>query len=160
MLAGKIVILSNSEKETFDIGKKLGTILKKKDKALVCLFGDLGAGKTVFVKGIAEALGIEEKEIGSASFVIGAEYKTKAQNGKEVIFHHIDLYRIENVEEEDWIWEHMGRGITAIEWAEKLQEVPEGAIKVYIKIKEKDEREISIEGLDKIHWNNIQKGKT
>jgi tRNA threonylcarbamoyladenosine biosynthesis protein TsaE len=155
----RVVILSKSEKETFEIGKSLGTILKKEGRALVCLFGDLGAGKTVFVKGIAEALGLEEREIGSASFVIGREFKTKAQDGKELIFHHIDLYRIEDIEEEDWIWEYMGRGVTAIEWAEKLQEVPEGAIKVYIKIKEKDEREISIEGLDKIHRDNIQKRK-
>jgi len=155
----RIVILSKSERETFELGKNLGTLFKKEGRALVCLFGDLGAGKTVFVKGIAEALGLEGREVGSASFILGAEYKTKNEGGKELLFHHIDLYRIANIEEEEWIWDYLEKGITAIEWAEKLGEVPEDAIKVYIKIKEKDEREISIEGLDKIYWDNIQKRK-
>jgi len=67
-------ILSNSPDETKDIGFRLGRLLKAGD--IVGLYGDLGAGKTTMVKGIAKAVGIDEREIVSASFTIIAEYET------------------------------------------------------------------------------------
>lgn len=145
-----MTLKSYSEKETFQIGEKLGRILREKRnlKTIVCLYGDLGAGKTVFIKGLASAFGLSPRDIGSASFVIVAEYKT------EPPFYHIDLYRIEDIEKEEWIWDYMGKGICAIEWAEKIKELPSDAIKVYIKSIEDNQREIEIEGISEEDWDN------
>lgn len=145
-----MTIKSSSEKETFQLGERLGRILRKKRnvRTIVCLYGDLGTGKTVFIKGLATAFGLSSRDIGSASFVIVAEYKT------EPPFYHIDLYRIEDIEREEWIWDYMERGICAIEWAEKLKELPSDAIKVYIKSIKKNQREIEIEGISEEDWNN------
>ena len=69
-----------------EIGFKLGKRLKRGD--VVCLYGELGTGKTTMVKGIAKAFGISERDITSASFSIIVEYDL------ETPFYHIDLYRI------------------------------------------------------------------
>ena len=68
-------ILTYSAAETEAAGLKLGDLMKKRGGPVtVCLFGDLGAGKTTFVKGFASAFGIPGRDIGSASYVIVAEY--------------------------------------------------------------------------------------
>ena len=83
-------IITSSAEETERLGHSLGALLKKKGvAATVCLYGDLGAGKTTFVKGFALAFGIPAREVGSASFVIVAEYETAPP------FYHIDLYRLD-----------------------------------------------------------------
>lgn len=147
MAEKRLTLISNSEEETFEIGKRLGNLLGK--RAIICLYGDLGSGKTVFIKGLANALGIPPREIGSASFVLAAQYKT------EPPFSHIDLYRIEDIENEDWIWDYIDKGICAIEWAERLGEVPEGSIKVHIKRINENKREVIIEGINKEDWDNL-----
>ncbi|HHY23313.1 MAG TPA: tRNA (adenosine(37)-N6)-threonylcarbamoyltransferase complex ATPase subunit type 1 TsaE, partial [Clostridiaceae bacterium] len=81
-----ISIRTMSEKETGDVGFKLGRIIKNGD--IVCLTGELGAGKTVFVKGIASALNVDEY-ITSPTFTIVNEYN----NGKFPVY-HFDVYRI------------------------------------------------------------------
>ncbi|MCE5312948.1 MAG: tRNA (adenosine(37)-N6)-threonylcarbamoyltransferase complex ATPase subunit type 1 TsaE, partial [Nitrospiraceae bacterium] len=82
--------ISGSAEDTQRLGQRLGShIVSRGRGATVCMYGDLGAGKTVFIKGIASALGIPARDIGSASFVIAAEYETTP------VFYHIDLYRIE-----------------------------------------------------------------
>ncbi|MFN3740853.1 MAG: tRNA (adenosine(37)-N6)-threonylcarbamoyltransferase complex ATPase subunit type 1 TsaE, partial [Thermodesulfovibrionales bacterium] len=106
MIEKRLTLISNSEKETFEIGKRLGNLLKK--SSIICLYGGLGSGKTVFIKGLASAFGIPPREIGSASFVLAAEYPT------EPPFFHIDLYRIECIENEDWIWDYIDKGTCAI----------------------------------------------
>jgi tRNA threonylcarbamoyladenosine biosynthesis protein TsaE len=144
---------SNGPDETFALGAKLGALLRAGDT--VCLFGDLGAGKTVFVKGIASALGIPEREITSASFTIVAEYTGTLEN-IPVPFYHIDLYRIGSVNELDSIGveEYMGKGgIAVVEWAEKLGE-GEGCITARFQILDGEKRDIDIEGIDETHWNN------
>ncbi len=148
----RLVLLSHSEEETFEIGRSLGKLLGK--EAIICLYGDLGSGKTVFIKGLASSLGIPPEDIGSASFVIVTRY------GKELPFYHIDLYRIEDIEREEWIWDYLGAGISAVEWAERLGELPLECIKVYIKIRDNNEREITIEGISKEDWDNIKTGQT
>jgi tRNA threonylcarbamoyladenosine biosynthesis protein TsaE len=143
-------ILSNSPDETKEIGFRLGRLLHAGD--VVGLYGDLGAGKTTMVKGIAKAVGIDEREIVSASFTIIAEYETDPP------FVHIDLYRIEHGAELD----DLGiRGITGdgsisvIEWAEKARgELQEDIIKVYLQTRDEQTREIAIEGLDEKNWNH------
>lgn len=107
----------------------------------MCLTGDLGAGKTVFVKGIASAFGVSPRDVGSASFVLVAEYETKPP------FVHIDLYRIESSAalDELGIWEYIGNEtMTVIEWAERLDERPDGSISVRIDELSETEREIVI----------------
>ncbi|MCX7914119.1 MAG: tRNA (adenosine(37)-N6)-threonylcarbamoyltransferase complex ATPase subunit type 1 TsaE, partial [Thermodesulfovibrionales bacterium] len=108
-----IRIISSSPEKTEDIGYKLGKLLKSTGKGVtIYLFGDLGAGKTVFVKGLGRAFGISPRDIGSASFIIVAEYDSSPP------FYHIDLYRLEGdiALESVGIWEYIdGDGITAIE---------------------------------------------
>ncbi len=152
-----IKTISNSRDETELIGFKLGNILKKLGgPTTIYLFGDLGSGKTVLIKGIAKSYGIAPRDIGSASFVIVAEYETSPP------FYHIDLYRIEGDDalESLGIWEYIdSSGITAIEWAERLSEIPEESIKVKLKFLGEESREIIIEGIDEKDWDNMQEGQ-
>jgi len=134
---------SNSDTETKDIGRRLGEKLKQGD--VVCLYGDLGAGKTTMVKGIASALGIHERDITSASFTIIAEH-----NGR-VPFYHIDLYRVTPGELPDLgLQEYFGPdSIAVIEWAERAGgEVPDHSIRVKLTYREENTREIEIQGID------------
>ena len=137
--------------ETNDIGFRLGKLLRPGD--VVGLYGELGAGKTTMVKGIASALGIDEKEIVSASFTIIAEYNTIPP------FFHIDLYRIEKDDElaELGLWDQIGDdSISVIEWAEKAEKgLPEDMIKVRLKSLVKICREITIEGGDEKNRDNL-----
>ncbi len=147
-------ILSNGPEETFRCGFTLGKRLRKGDT--VCLFGELGAGKTTFVKGIASALGIPEREVTSASFTIIAEY-TGTVNEACLPFYHIDLYRLHGAGELDstGIEEYIGKdGISVVEWAERLGGV-EGSVSVKFAIVAEDKREITIEGMDEADRNNL-----
>jgi tRNA threonylcarbamoyladenosine biosynthesis protein TsaE len=134
--------ISKGPDETRDIGFNLGKLLRPGD--VVGLYGELGAGKTIMVKGIASALGIDEKEIVSASFTIIAEYDTIPP------FSHIDLYRLEKDAEifELGLWDQIGGdSISVIEWAEKAERVlPEDMIKVRLKSVGENMREITIDG--------------
>lgn len=147
-------LLSKSHEDTFRHGARLGTLLKK--GGTVCLYGDLGAGKTVFAKGIASALGIHERDVTSASFTIVAEYKGTLKD-EDIDFYHIDLYRIEDAAQLDSIGidEYIGgSGVSVIEWAERIGDI-EGSISVWFKITDENQREISIEGIDEKDWNNM-----
>lgn len=135
--------LSENDAGTREIGRRLGKALKPGD--VVCLYGELGAGKTTMVKGIASALGIEERDITSASFTIIAEYDT------EVPFYHIDLYRVAPGDTAELgLHEYLGSGgIAVIEWAERAEgDVPDTSIKVNISYTEENSRDIEIEGIE------------
>lgn len=145
-------IITRSPGETEEIGLKIGNILKAQRGATVCLYGDLGAGKTTLIKGIASAFGIPERDIGSASFVIVAEYETIPP------FYHIDLYRVERENDIDdlGIWEYIGSGgIAVVEWAERLSELPEYTIKVRMNYIDENSREVIIEGINEKDWHNM-----
>ena len=119
---------SFSEEMTFEIGKKLG---EKADKGeIICLEGDLGVGKTVFTKGFAEGLNIEEN-IDSPTFTIVQEYT----EGR-IPLYHFDVYRIGDISEMDEIGYEdyfFGEGVCLIEWASRIKElIPESAIHVII----------------------------
>lgn len=134
---------SKSEAETRDIGRRIGERLKRGD--VVCLYGDLGAGKTMMVKGIASALGISERDITSASYTIIAEYDAG------VPFYHIDLYRLTPEQVPDLgLHEYLDSdGISVIEWAERAgDEVPDDSIRISFDHKEDDLREIEIRGME------------
>jgi tRNA threonylcarbamoyladenosine biosynthesis protein TsaE len=129
--------------ETRGLGLRIGKRLNAGDT--VGLYGELGAGKTTITKGIAQAFGIAERDIVSASFTLIAEYPTTPP------FVHIDLYRINTDEELD----HIGLGeviggqnIAVIEWAEKAaQWLPDDMIQITLKTLSEDEREITVKGL-------------
>ena len=117
---------SNSEEETFDIGKKLG---EKADKGeIICLEGDLGVGKTVFTKGFALGLSIEDN-IDSPTFTIVQEYT----QGRLPLY-HFDVYRIGDISEMDEIGYEdyfYGDGVCLIEWASRIEElIPKSAVHI------------------------------
>lgn len=114
MIPASVLFTSRAE-ETEQIGRHLGGWLKAGD--VIALYGELGTGKTVLVRGLACALGVNEK-VGSPSFTIVCEYE-----GRLPLF-HMDLFRVSNIEEvlkigyEDYLY---GAGVCAIEWAEKME---------------------------------------
>lgn len=142
----KNIYLSKTEKETFRIGKKISKILKPGN--IVCLFGDLGSGKTVLTKGIAQGLGIAPEDIHSPTFTLMNIYFSK-----KVVVYHFDLYRIENPKElmqvgyEDFFY---GTGITVVEWADRLgMLLPKERVSVEIRHRSKKERMLYVEGHEK-----------
>jgi tRNA threonylcarbamoyladenosine biosynthesis protein TsaE len=137
-----VKLSSKNEEETREIGFRLGKRLKRGD--VVCLYGELGTGKTTMVKGIASALGISGRDITSASFSIVVEYETDPP------FYHIDLYRLGQTEVSSLgLYEYMGReGIAVIEWAERAEgEIPDERISVSIRYSGTDSRDIEIKGV-------------
>lgn len=132
-------IYTYSEKETKILGKIIGSFIQKEGIKVVALYGEMGAGKTVFTKGIASAFGIDEKDIMSSSFIIVSNYEDKE-------FFHIDLYRIDNIHQEDIdLWEYFESGTCVIEWAEKLTMLPENSLKVTIDLVNHNTRLFSLE---------------
>lgn len=129
---------THSEEETRNLGIKLGKRLKKGD--CVAFYGELGAGKTVFIKGIVKGLECLEP-VRSPSFIIVAEYKCK------IPIFHIDLYRIEsNVSSLDLKEYFYGDGICLVEWAERIKDhIPDNRIDIHIKIIDEDTRKITID---------------
>src|SRR5213593_3250525 len=108
-------IVTSSEAETAAIGRDLAPQLSA--GSVVLLFGDLGAGKTAFVRGLAEGLGIKSEEVSSPTFTIMQEYR-----GGRLPLYHVDLYRLDDPREIDDLGldEIAEEGVLAIEWAEKL----------------------------------------
>jgi len=145
--------LSKGPDDTKEIGFRLGRLLQPGD--VVGLYGELGTGKTIMVKGIARAFGIDERDIVSASFTIISGHDTTPP------FVHIDLYRIEEAAEPELdelgLWEYIGGDcIAVIEWAEKAERLlPEDTIKVTFNPIGELTREITIEGIDEKNWNNL-----
>ncbi|MFA5098000.1 MAG: tRNA (adenosine(37)-N6)-threonylcarbamoyltransferase complex ATPase subunit type 1 TsaE [Candidatus Margulisiibacteriota bacterium] len=131
---------TGSPKETRKLGIKLGKGLKAGDT--VALFGDLGSGKTTFVQGVAEGLGIQGF-VTSPSFVIINEYRTLSG----LPFYHIDLYRTDSLSqiEDLGISDLFGKGsIVLIEWAEKaLGLLPENCRRVRFELISENERRIT-----------------
>ena len=131
---------SKSTQET----KRLGFCWAEKVKkgGVLALYGELGAGKTTFVQGIASGLKIKQT-VNSPSFIVVNRYGV---NNRQ-FFYHIDLYRIDNEEEieELGIKEILAdkKNIVAIEWPEELEKwLPKNTIKIYFRNKEKNKREI------------------
>ena len=100
-----------------------------KDGDVLCLSGDLGAGKTLFSRGVATALGVQPDEVTSPTFAIMNVYE-----GRELEVRHFDLYRLNRPEElEDIGFEEYagGDGVTLIEWAELFKdELPEEYLQI------------------------------
>lgn len=139
-------IFTDSAEATQEAGRKLSSSLAKGD--VVALKGDLGAGKTTFIQGIAKGLGIKER-VTSPTFIIMRTYDAKSSGYDN--FYHVDLYRLErNLEAEidnlglgDII--KSGKSIVVIEWAEKIAGfLPDNTRWINIKHIEGDKRKIII----------------
>jgi tRNA threonylcarbamoyladenosine biosynthesis protein TsaE len=118
--------VAQTEDDTIAAGRALGATLSV--GTTVLLYGDLGAGKTAFVRGLAEGLGIDPGEVSSPTFTIVQEYR-----GPRLTLQHVDLYRLSPAEVGDLALDDLldDRTIMAIEWAERLpREPPQPAIRV------------------------------
>ncbi len=137
------MIFTNSEQETMVYGRNLASELKEKD--IVFIYGDLGAGKTCLVKGIVEGFGICNEYVRSPSFSIINKYP-----GKFPVY-HLDFYRVETINEveELGIEEFCGEeGVTLIEWPEKVSKyLTQKRWEVKIKILGENKR-----SLDTLHY--------
>ena len=121
-------LLSSSVEETIAFGKEFAKKVGAGD--IICLEGDLGAGKTHFVKGFASYFGIKQDAVSSPTFTLINEYE-----GTMSVY-HFDCYRLKTVQEaleigmEEYLY---GDGVSIIEWPSKISSlIPEGAIKVEI----------------------------
>ena len=129
-------ITTLSEHETAMLAENIES--EKFENMVICLSGDLGSGKTVFVKAFANALGVEEA-ITSPTFNIIKEYP----NG-ELPLYHMDVYRINDVEEDLGIEDYYDKGgVTIIEWADMIQDkLPDERLDIKIKIVDENTRVI------------------
>lgn len=129
--------------ETIKLGEKIGRLLKPGD--VVLLLGDLSAGKTTITKGIGKALGVN-KIINSPTFTIVKEYK-----GTKCDLFHLDLYRLDGLNEDFDLEEYMDRGgVCVIEWPFQVKEIlPSEYLFIELKITSENERIINVSGIGK-----------
>lgn len=136
-------IISNSELETIELAQNIES--EKFENMIICLDGELGSGKTVFTKGIANALGIEEN-ITSPTFTIVKEYLEG-----EMPLYHMDVYRLDGNTDGIGIEEYFNKnGIVIIEWAKTIQNIlPEERLEIKFKIVDENKRTIIIRPIGK-----------
>ena len=131
---------TKNPQETKEIGRQ---ILKKSPHRVICLYGDLGAGKTTFVKGLGLSLGIPELKIKSPTFVTLHEHQ-----GKKGKLYHFDLYRVLKngtiLEEVKEIFQRLD-GVVVIEWADRIKKhLPKRRTDIYLEHKGATERMIKV----------------
>jgi tRNA threonylcarbamoyladenosine biosynthesis protein TsaE len=133
------MITTHSEEETTAVGRDLAASLAAGDGVL--LYGDLGAGKTAFVRGLAEGLGVAREEVSSPTFTLVQEYR----GGRLALF-HVDLYRLDDPREIDdlGLEEIAADGVMAIEWADKHPRPPHRYVRVSIEHAGETERRVVI----------------
>lgn len=121
-------ITSRSEKDTIELAQNIES--EKFPNMVICLEGDLGSGKTVFTKGFAGALGIEET-ITSPTFNIIKEYTSG-----EMDLYHMDVYRLSDVNEDIGIEEYFNKGgVTIIEWSDMIKDyLPDERLEIKFRI--------------------------
>lgn len=139
-----ITFKTKTAEETIELGKKIGSLLKKGD--IIAMQGTLAAGKTTITKGIAQALEIKDN-ITSPTFCLISEYEGKMP------LYHMDVYRLDGAEDfaglgtEDMLY---GNGVSIIEWSEKvMSELPKKTIILKLDPQEDGSRIITIE-----NWQN------
>ena len=137
--------ISKNIEDTLTIAENIES--EKFENMVICLDGELGSGKTIFVKGFAKALGIEEN-ITSPTFNIIKEYT----NG-ELPLYHMDVYRLEDIEEDIGIRDYFSKnGVTIIEWAELIQnDLPDERLEIKFKIIDENTRVLVFNPIGKIY---------
>jgi len=145
-------LVSNNPADTIEIARALGAALRPGD--VVALYGDLGAGKTLFCKGVGEALGIPADRILSPTFTIVTEHPGP------VPLTHIDVYRLAGAREADEIGMRellSGDGVCLVEWAERIEELlPTDCIRVTFTISGGDRREIAVAAPDLPRFDDLR----
>lgn len=131
-------VITSSPEQTWRTGQILGKLLGAGDT--VCLYGDLGAGKTNFTYGIAQGLEVREQYITSPTYTFVNEYEGR------IPLYHMDLYRLEEPDELENIGfeEYLeSDGVTVIEWADRAEdELPAERLSVYLSAVDEKSREI------------------
>ena len=132
---------TSNANETISLGEKIGNLLKASDTVL--LVGDLSCGKTTITKGIGKALGVT-KIINSPTFTIVKEYK-----GSRCDLHHLDLYRLDGINNDFDLEEHIeGDNVCVIEWPYQVEELlPNEYLLIEMKRIDEFNREINITGI-------------
>jgi tRNA threonylcarbamoyladenosine biosynthesis protein TsaE len=131
-------VITRSDAETEALARKLAERLEA--GARIHLYGDLGAGKTVFVRGLAEGLGVDPDEVTSPTFTLIQEYRGRLP------LYHVDLYRIAPAEVHDLGLDAIAAdGVLAVEWAERLPAADSAAIRVHLEDLGDHERRVTIE---------------
>lgn len=139
------IVNTQNLKETWEFARNFAKNLKAGD--ILCLYGDLGSGKTSFVQGLAKGLGIKGRII-SPTFIIAREYEMGDLN-----FYHIDLYRTQSMHDllsigMDEILENKNN-IVAIEWSEKLLDLlPKKRIDLRFEYIDEEKRKITIQSYE------------
>ncbi|MDD6879565.1 MAG: tRNA (adenosine(37)-N6)-threonylcarbamoyltransferase complex ATPase subunit type 1 TsaE [bacterium] len=130
-------ITTYSEHETIEVAQNLES--EKFPNMVICLEGDLGSGKTVFTKGFAQALGIEEN-VTSPTFNIIKEYTSG-----EMPLYHMDVYRLDGNISDIGLEDYYNKnGITIIEWSDLIKEfLPEERLDIKIKVIDEDTRTLT-----------------
>ena len=138
-------ITTHNESETTLLAQNFES--EKFPNMVICLNGDLGSGKTVFAKGFASALGIDEV-ITSPTFTIVKEYY-----GGEMPFFHMDVYRLDEGNVEINFDEYfVKKGVTIIEWADLIkEELPEERLDISIRIIDEDKRLFVIKPVGRVY---------
>ncbi len=139
-MSERVVLRSASEKDTRAIGRRLASVLRGGER--IGLAGELGAGKTCFVRGLAEGLGVPPSQVRSPSFPILLPY----EGGRLPLF-HIDLFRmpagdIDSLALREYIY---GSGVAAIEWYDRLDEALRDYLEIAIDLVGLDERRLVAE---------------
>lgn len=137
-------IVTHSAEETEALGKKIGSNLKGDE--VIALFGGLGMGKTAFVRGLAEGLGIDPNEVSSPTFAIVHEHE-----GKTMLY-HFDMYRVESWDDlySTGFFDYIGNGVIVTEWSENIEgALPEERITIEISAPDHDDtRVFRINGIE------------
>ncbi|OFV92996.1 MAG: tRNA (adenosine(37)-N6)-threonylcarbamoyltransferase complex ATPase subunit type 1 TsaE [Acidobacteria bacterium RIFCSPLOWO2_12_FULL_65_11] len=135
-----MTITTHSEADTSAIGRDLAARLSP--GSVVLLFGDLGAGKTAFIRGLAEGLGVRPEDVSSPTFTLIQEYR-----GGPLPLLHVDLYRLDDPREVDELGldELAVHAVLAVEWAEHLPRTPPDAIRVTIEHAGETDRRVTVE---------------
>lgn len=141
-----MIFISKNAKETRKIGEILGRTIR--GSAVIALMGDLGAGKTTFVKGLARGLGVKSTVTSPTFLLIKKHDAQKARSAIES-FYHIDCYRAQNEKKLQFLGiEEIlknKRAVTVVEWPEKIKKLlPKSVIKIKFSWINENERKISI----------------
>ena len=131
--------ITHSEEDTQHVARSLAAELRRGDVLL--LSGDLGAGKTTFVRGLAEGLAIDPAEVSSPTFTLLHEY-----TGGRLTLYHADLYRLTRSATDDLGLEEAGirDGVLAIEWPDRLSHAIPGATSVNLELVDEGTRRITV----------------
>ena len=131
-------IITNRVEETEALGRRIGAMLSGNET--IALFGGLGMGKTAFVRGLAEGLGIDPLEIASPTFAIVHEHE-----GDDKKLYHFDMYRVESWDElySTGLFDYIGNGVIVTEWSENIEgALPDDRINIEISAPGHDDRRI------------------